>query len=243
MGSTTETLMHVMCMEISAQSHALVISVEYRLAPEHRLPAAYEDGVDAIMWVRDQALRSKVGGCGFDEWLTEMANFSKVYLMGGSAGGNLAYYAGLRVLDHDLDAIKIVGFIFDQPFFGGVERTKTELLLANDHILPLEFVGFMWSLALPLGSNKDHEYCNPFGDQHRSSNENEKIKLLPKCLIRVHHGDPMVDRQKEFANMLEAHGVHVTRKFYEEGCHAVEIFDPKKAQILYDDVKSFILSS
>nr|GFA71123.1 probable carboxylesterase 8 [Tanacetum cinerariifolium] len=212
----------------------VVISLEYRLAHEHRLPAAYDDGMEAIKWLCDQA--SKVNGC--DEWLSEFADFSKVYLMGYSVGGNLTYHAGLRALDLDLDPIKIVGLIMDQPFFGGVKRTEAELRLLNDHILPLAATDLMWSLALPLGCHKDHEYCNPLLDQKKSTSE--RIKRLPSCLIRVNGEDPMVNRQKDFAKMLEAHGVLVTRKFYDEGCHGADVFDPKKAQILYDDVKTFI---
>ncbi|KAK9056226.1 hypothetical protein SSX86_027316 [Deinandra increscens subsp. villosa] len=232
--SATSLPFHHSCSIVSAESPAIVISVEYRLAPEHRLPAAYDDAVEAVLWVRDQALG--VNGC--DEWLTELADFSKLYLMGSSSGGNITYNAGLRVLDLDLNPIKIVGLIMNQPFFSGVDRTESELRLVNDRIIPLRVNDLMWSLALPKGSNRDHEYCNPIQDQ----NATYKIKRLPKCLIRGYGGDPMVDRQMAFADMLEAHGVHVTKRFDDEGYHGIEIFNQQKAQVLYDDIKAFIWS-
>ncbi|KAJ0582331.1 putative carboxylesterase [Helianthus annuus] len=232
--SATSLPFHHSCGVVSAQSPTLVISVEYRLAPEHRLPAAYDDAMEAVLWVRDQALG--INGC--DEWMTELADYSKVYLMGSSSGGNITYNAGLRALDFDLNPIKIVGLIMNQPFFSGVGRTKSELRLFNDRIIPLVVNDLMWSLSLPEGCDRDHEYCNPLRDLNRS--RIEKIKRLPKCLIRGYGGDPMVDRQREFAKMLETHGVHVIKKFDDEGYHGVEIFDQQKAQVLYDDIKTFI---
>ncbi|KAL4562773.1 hypothetical protein LXL04_026803 [Taraxacum kok-saghyz] len=234
--SATSGPIHVICSEMAAQCPTIVINVEYRLGPEHRLPAAYDDGVDVIQWVRDQALRTGHGGG--EEWLTKFADFSRVYLMGTSAGGNLIYNVGLHALDLELDPVKIKGLIIDQPFFGGIDRTEAELRLVNDYIIPLTTSDLLWSLALPLDADRDNRYCNPLGDRHASYKE--KIGRLPKSLNRLHGKDPMIDRQKDFANMLELCGVDVTRKFYEEAYHCVEVFDPEKAQILYDDVKKFI---
>ncbi|KAG8391725.1 hypothetical protein BUALT_Bualt01G0217000 [Buddleja alternifolia] len=232
--SAASVFSHEACNRIAAHVPAVVASVDYRLAPEHRLPGAYDDAIEAIMWVKNQAVL--IGDGGGDTWMNELVDFSRVYMMGISAGANIVYHAALRAVDLDLKPIKIVGLILNQPFFGGVERTESELQLINDPIVALVTSDPLWFLALPEGADRDHEYCNPCA----SGPHDAKILRLPASVVRGCGGDPLVDRQKEFVKMLEARGGHVIARFVEGGHHAADVFDPKFAQALYDDIKAFI---
>ncbi|KAL6540428.1 hypothetical protein OROMI_024311 [Orobanche minor] len=226
-----------LCSRVAAHSPAVVASVGYRLTPENRLPAAYDDAVEAINWAKTQAMAAAHDGRGeCDPWMQELADFSRIFLMGLGSGGNIVYHAGLRVLDLDLEPLKIVGLIMNQPFFGGLQRTDSETNYASDLVIPLHATDVMWSLALPEGSDRRHEYCDP----SNVGSHGDEIGRLPTTVVRAYEGSLLVDRQKEFAKMLDARGVHVVPRFIEGGYHAADVVEPTFAQALYDDVRDFV---
>ncbi|KAM7491689.1 hypothetical protein LguiA_034610 [Lonicera macranthoides] len=162
--------------------------------------------------------------------------------MGTSAGGNIAYHAGLRAASDDLGPLKIRGLILQQPFFGGTKRTESELRLANDKILPLRISDAMWELGLPVGVDRDHEHCNPtVGGGSRAL---DWIRMLGwKVMVTGCDGDPLIDRQIELVKLLEKKGVEVVGKFSRGDYHGIEVFEPSKGKTFCVVLKDFIFSS
>ncbi|RDX82788.1 Carboxylesterase 1, partial [Mucuna pruriens] len=229
--SAASTMFHDFCADMSSTVGAVVASVEYRLAPEHRLPAAYDDAAEALAFIRSSR----------DEWLTKYADFGNCYLMGNSAGGTIAYFAGLRAIDCDIEPLRIKGLILRQPFFGGTQRSGSELRLENDEVIPLSVSDLLWELSLPVGVDRDHEYSNLRAENWVG--KLEKVRELEwRVLVSGNGGDPLVDREKELVEVLEEKGVQVVTDFEEEGCHGVEYSDASKAKRLIQLVKHFVSS-
>ncbi|KAL3718937.1 hypothetical protein ACJRO7_003964 [Eucalyptus globulus] len=211
---------HNFCSLMAARLGAVVISASYRLAPEHRLPAAYDDAVEALRRVRTTD----------EEWLREGVDFSRRYLMGTSAGGNIAYHVGLRACATavDLEPLVIRGLILHHPYFGGSQRTESEVRLFNNQTLPMNLADLMWKLALPAGADRDHD-----GKRMRTQGW--------RVVVEGGEGDPLIDRQRKLAAELEAKGVEVVGLFGGEGdYHGVEIMEPAKAELLLEKLKGIV---
>ncbi|XP_059284132.1 carboxylesterase 1 [Lycium ferocissimum] len=218
---------------LASEIPAVVVSIEYRQAPEHRLPAAYEDCMEALHWIKNKP----------DEWLVNYADFSKCFLMGTSAGGNIVYHLGLKAASiwDNLKPLDIKGLILNQPFFGGTERTQSELKLVNDKVLPPIVSDVMWELGLPEGVDRDHEYSNPMVGIKSNTNLFDQVKLLGwKILVTGCDGDPLIDRQINLVRVLKELGVQIVGSFTHGAYHGSVVSDPLKAKEFSIVVKEFV---
>ncbi|KAF8388036.1 hypothetical protein HHK36_026702 [Tetracentron sinense] len=82
-----------------SQSNVIAVSVEYRKAPEHPLPTAYDDCYNALQWVSSH---SRGGAAGCEPWLTNHADLNRVFLGGDSAGANIVHNVAMRAGAHGL---------------------------------------------------------------------------------------------------------------------------------------------
>ncbi|KAF6160352.1 hypothetical protein GIB67_019121 [Kingdonia uniflora] len=219
------------CGRFASELPCIVLSLDYRLAPENRLPAAYDDALELLYWLKQQTMEPNG-----DPWLRDYADFSRCYLMGCSAGATIAYRTGLCSTDLDLEPVNIAGIIMNQPLFGGEIKTTSEIALANDMTAPSCAIDLMWKLVLPAGANQDHEYSNPMVQGDYTDN----LGKLPKVLIRGFEGDPLLDRMMQVTGMLIKNKVRVTAYFDDIGFHCVDFLDPKRHLRMINFLKEFM---
>ncbi|CAH8313145.1 unnamed protein product [Eruca vesicaria subsp. sativa] len=213
---------HDFCNRLALQSNAVIASASYRLAPEFKLPAAYDDGEDALIWIKYSA---------DEEWIKSYADISNVFLMGSNAGGNLAYNVWLRPAVRELAPLRIRGLILHDPFFGGEKRCKSEIRNVNDKFLPPILTDIWWNLCLPDGADRDHKYSNPtVGD------DMEKIGRLGwKAMVTGKvEGRALIDRQRDVAKLMKEKGVDVVEGFTDDDVLAsIRTFIYSSAQLRF----------
>ncbi|CAN6284910.1 unnamed protein product [Urochloa humidicola] len=193
---------HNTCTALAAATPAVVASVDYRLAPEHRLPAAFEDAADAVLWARPHAAAGR-----------------PVFVMGSHNGASIAFRAALAAADA---GVELRGMVLNQPHLGGAARTPAEAASVDDRVLPLPANDLLWELALPVGADRDHEFCNPEAMLARVGAV--RLRRLPPCLVLGRRRDPPRDRTRALANALRKAGVDVEARLDGAGYHAMELF-------------------
>ncbi|PIN14065.1 Arylacetamide deacetylase [Handroanthus impetiginosus] len=225
---------------LASAARAIVVSVYLRFAPEHRLPAACDDGLAALLW-----LRSVASGQDHEPWLNEHADFNRVFLIGDSSGGNIVHQVAERAGKENLTPLRLAGAIPIHPGFCRSKRSKSELEQPETPFLTLDMVDKFLKLALPVGATKDHPITCPMGE---AAPRLEEVNL-PPYLYCVAEQDLVKDTQMEFyeamkrankeVEMFVSHGV--SHSFYLNKI-ALEI-DPKtgeETQKLFQGIKEFV---
>ncbi|CAI9104361.1 OLC1v1003017C1 [Oldenlandia corymbosa var. corymbosa] len=152
---------HTHLNAVVAEANVIAVSVEYRLAPEHPLPAAYEDSWIALKWVA-----SHYNGGGPEEWLNKYADFDRVFLGGDSAGGNLAHNMCLKLGLEELDglSLQVEGIFLNCPYFWGKEPIGGEITAPWK-----AFIDSLWCFAYPNSEGLDDPLLNVVKESKLSS--------------------------------------------------------------------------
>ncbi|CAJ1978292.1 unnamed protein product [Sphenostylis stenocarpa] len=139
-------------------ARVIVVSPFLRRAPENRLPAAIDDGFSALLWLQCVAKRDTE-----EPWLEKHGDFSRVFLIGDSSGANIVHEVAVRAGKAQLNHLRLAGGIPIHPGFMRSTRSRSELEKPQSPFLTLDMVDKFMSLALPLGSTKDHPITCPMG--------------------------------------------------------------------------------
>ncbi|KMZ68277.1 alpha/beta-Hydrolases superfamily protein [Zostera marina] len=230
---------------LATTCQAIVISVSTHLAPEYRLPSAIDDGYTALLCLRSLARSDETNVVG------DKLEFSRVFLMGDSSGGNLVHEVAARVgRDEENDCrfwspLKLVGAIPVHPGFVRSYRSRSEMEGKEGLFLTLDMLDKLLALALPMGSTKDHPFTCPMGDV---APRLESLRL-PPMMVCVADNDLMRDTQIEYIEAMKVAGKEV-RLFVNQNVDHCFYFnkmavdhDPcvgKATDELIDVVKEFI---
>ncbi|KAJ4967515.1 hypothetical protein NE237_019364 [Protea cynaroides] len=217
------------CREFAVKFSAIIVSVNYRLAPEHRFPSQYDDGIDILKFLDE----TEFNRFGFPTF----ADLSRCFLVGDSAGGNLAHHVAVRSGKTNFKRVKVIGQISIQPFFGGEERTESEIRLAKAPLISVERTDWMWKVFLPEGENRDHEAVNVSGSRAIDING---VKY-PATMVVVGGFDPLQDRQRDFYKWLKRNGKTVKLVEYPNAIHAFYVFpELPEASEFITEARNFI---
>jgi acetyl esterase len=179
-----------LCSNVAVALPAVVVSVDYRLAPQHRWPIAAEDCYVALVDVAGRA-----GELGADP--------DRLAVMGDSAGGNLAAVVSLMSRDRSGPAIGFQGLLYPATDLTlgspSIEANAHAPILTRDDVLAFRnhYLG---------GQDPQQPYASPlFAADHRG---------LPRALVQVAEHDPIRDDGLRYADALRAAGVPVRTTEY-----------------------------
>ncbi|KAB1199929.1 putative carboxylesterase 18 [Morella rubra] len=224
-----------LCRRLARKLPAVVVSAHYRLTPEYRYPCQYDDCFDVLKFLdrnKDDKLRV----------LPEIADTSKCFLAGDSAGGNLAHHVAVRACRERFQAIKVAGLVSIQPYFGGEERTDSEIRLANAPLVSVPRTDWGWKAFLPEGANRDHEAVNVSGPNAVDISGLD----YPDTIVFVGGYDPIQDWQRRYYEWLRKSRKQAKLIEFPNMFHAFYLFPggpPESAKSkLIEHIKDFVSS-
>ncbi len=179
------------CSQIAARVEAVVVSVDYRMAPEHRMPVAAEDAYAATVWLAANA--AEVGADG-----------ARLAVAGDSAGGNLAAVVSMMARDRGGPAIAHQVLLY--PATDGTLSSPSLDEHAEGPILTRESVRAYRSMYLgPDGDDTDARFSPLTAPDHSN---------LPPALVQTAELDPIRDDGRRYAEALRRAGNEVRHTEY-----------------------------
>ncbi|THU59668.1 hypothetical protein C4D60_Mb07t04480 [Musa balbisiana] len=265
-GSNTSAANDFFCRRMAKLCDAMVIAVGYRLAPESRYPAAFDDGLKVLNWLGKQAklVECKIsmgtargGGIGevrrsqivdtfgastVEPWLAAHGDPSRCVLLGVSCGANIADYVARKAVDAGklIEPVKVVAQVLMYPFFVGSVPTHSEIKLANSYFYDKSLCLLAWKLFLPEGEfSLDHPAANPL-----VPGRGPPLKCMPPTLTVVAEHDWMRDRAIAYSEELRKVNVDAPVLEYKDAVHEFATLDmllkTPQAQACAEDIAIWV---
>ncbi|MCB8747817.1 alpha/beta hydrolase [Rhodoferax sp. U2-2l] len=184
-----------LCRTLSHLAHCAVLSVGYRLAPEHPFPVAFDDAWDAVRWVHQQ---------GFAHGLDS----SRIAVGGDSAGGTLAAACALQARDAGIPlALQMLIY----PGCAARQDSHSHKTFGHGFLLEAAHIDYFFKLFLRSEADRDDARFAPL-----LADDLEGLAPAWFCLAEC---DPLVDEGLAYADKLRAAGVPVDLELYRGVVH------------------------
>jgi acetyl esterase len=173
------------CRRLANASGAIVVSVEYRLAPEHRFPAALDDCFAATAWLAEHA--AELGG-----------DPARLAVAGDSAGGNLAAAVALRAR---VGGPRLAAQVLAYPACDAAQNTASYRENGEDYLLTANDMAWFWDCYL----GPDGDPADAFASPLRAAS----LAGVAPALVLTAEYDPLRDEGEAYARHLGAFDVPV----------------------------------
>ncbi|MDX2286793.1 MAG: alpha/beta hydrolase [Bacteroidia bacterium] len=179
-------LYDLLCRRLANQSGSLVVSVGYRLAPEHKFPAGLEDCYQALRWVEQHI--APLGG-----------DPARIAVAGDSAGGNLA--TAVCILARDRQGPRITAQALIYPVTDGTMAAPSISRYGRGYYLEAETMRWFMDCYTSSPSERAHPLVSPL--------LHPDLRGLPPALVLTAEYDPLHDEGQQYAARLREAGNEV----------------------------------
>lgn len=182
---------------LAKASGATVLSVDYRLAPEHPAPTAHDDAYAAYLWALEHGYAP-----------------ASIVLSGDSAGGNLALSTAVRARDNGVPLPSCL--VLMSPALDFASEGESHRTLADAPLVNRELMGLFNAVYIGAGDLRSSQVTPFYGD----------VSGLPPVLVHVGSWELLRDDSITIADRINASGGSAELKVWEGMCHSWQLFAP-----------------